>query len=336
MTDPSGLPADAVGLRVAVDAMGGDNAPDAIVEGAVAAAREGIPVLLVGDTGRLTPLVPSDVQIPIVHASEVVGMQEGAASSVRRKPQSSIRVALQLLADGKASSVVSCGHTGACLVGAVLVVGTLDGVGRPAIATALPRSDGGRLVLLDVGANVDCKPEQLAQFALLGSAWAEVQGLDQPRVGILSNGEEGGKGNEQVRLATPLIEALPINFTGNVEPSAAFAGSCDVLVCDGFVGNVLIKAVEGAAEVVIHLLGEHVQSSVAARTGALLMRGAFGRFRDQIRWDAHGGGLLLGTRGVVVTGHGRANGNAVHAAIALAHAAARDGLVSKMAARMGG
>ncbi len=324
----------AAGLRVAVDAMGGDDAPDAIVRGAALAVRDGVPVLLVGDTARITPLLPDDVQIPIVHAPEVVEMEEAAALSVRRKTESSIRVGLQLVADGKALAMVSCGHTGASFVGAVLVLGVLDTVERPAIATVLPRSDGGQLILLDIGANVDCKPEQLACFAQLGAAWAEVRGVENPRVGLLSNGEEGSKGNEQVRAAHPLIAASGVHFVGNMEPSAAFAGACDVLVCDGFVGNVLVKGVEGAAEVVQHLLREHIKSSVTARAGALLMRGAFTRFQNQVRWDAHGGGVFLGTKGVVVVGHGRANAEAVHAAICAAHRVATGGLVASLQSRL--
>lgn len=321
------------GLRVAVDAMGGDHAPEAIVAGAAIAARSGIGVLLVGDSARISPLLPGDVQIPVVHASEVIAMDD-PPGAVRRKSDASLRVALRMLADGRARGVVSCGNTGALLVGAVLDVGVLEGVERPAIATVLPRSDGGRFVLLDAGANVDCKPQQLASFGLLGAAYAEVLGLRDPRVGLLSNGEEGGKGNDLVRQTLPLLRELPIRCVGYVEPSAAFGGHCDVLVCDGFVGNAILKAVEGAAETVLHLLSEELRGAPVARAGAFLMRGALERFKQRIAWDAQGGGLFLGTRGVVVVGHGRANEVAVAAAIRHAHEAAGQGLVSGMQARL--
>lgn len=323
------------GGRIAVDAMGGDHAPEAVVRGAVLAVRQGIPVTLVGDTARLAPLIPDGVQVPIVHASDVVGMEESAVGAVRRRPDSSLRVALQLLADGKASAVVSCGNTGALLVGAVLTVGVLEVVERPPIATVLPRSDGGQLVLLDVGANVDCRAEQLACFALLGAAWAEVLGIESPRVGVLSNGHEHGKGNALARETLALVQELSVRGVGFVEPSSAFAGACDVLVCDGFVGNAIVKAVEGAADVVTHLLGQQIQSSLSARAGALLMKGAFEGFQRAIRWDSYGGGLLLGTKGVVVAAHGRSNEAAVAAAIDMAHRAARDGLVANLQSRLG-
>lgn len=325
-------------LPVAVDAMGGDAAPDVVVEGALAAAREGVPVVLVGDRERLAPLLPRSAGIPIVHAPVSVGMDEGA-TRVRRRPDSSIRVAMQLVARGEASAAVSCGNTGALVVAAALDLGILDGVERPAIATVLPRADGGRLVLLDAGANVDCRPEQLACFALLGAAYAEILGITEPRVGLLSNGEEDSKGNMQVRATLPLLRSLPLKVVGNIEPPAAMEGACDVLVCDGFVGNVLLKAAEGAVGIVVQLLREEILRRVSGRAGAFMLRGALKGFRERVAWDAHGGALLLGTRGVVVVGHGRANADAVRAAIRLAEASAASGLVAvleeKLAARNG-
>lgn len=319
---------------VALDAMGGDHAPDEIVAGAVAAVRDGHPVILVGDEARLRPLVPRGVELPIVHAPESVGMGEAAVASVRRKPESSVRRAMDLVASGEACAAVSCGNTGAVLVAAVVVLGLLDGVERPAIATVLPRSDGGQLVLLDAGANVDCRPEQLACFSLLGAAWARVLGTPDPRIGLLANGEEATKGNQQTRAALPLIQALPLRVVGNIEPNAALAGGCDVLVCDGFVGNVLIKGVEAAAETVMHLLREEIRRKPSALLGTWLASRAFSRFRHKAAWQAYGGGILLGTRGLVVVGHGRANAAAVHAALRLAHDAARQGLVSGLEERL--
>jgi glycerol-3-phosphate acyltransferase PlsX len=323
-------------VRIAVDAMGGDDAPRAIVPGAVAAARTGaIEVVLVGDRDRIHALLPRRSPIVIVAADQVVGMSESAVAGVRRKADSSIRRTVQLVMRGEAAGAVSCGHTGAVLVASVIELGLLEGVDRPAVATVLPRSDGGRLVLLDAGANVDCRPEQLACFALLGAAYAEVLGVRDPRIGLLSNGEEDGKGNLQVRASLSLLRSLPIRVVGNIEPTAAMSGGCDVLVCDGFVGNILLKAAEGAVDTVVRLLREEIRRTPAGMLGALLLRGAFRRFRARVAWDAHGGALLLGTEGVVVVGHGRANPHAVAQAIRLAARAAEGRLVPAVAARLG-
>jgi glycerol-3-phosphate acyltransferase PlsX len=187
---------------------------------------------------------------------------------------------------------------------------------------------------LDAGANVDCRPEQLACFSLLGAAYAQLLGTADPRVGLLANGEEATKGNQQVRATLPLIQALPLKVVGNIEPNAALAGGCDVLVCDGFVGNVLVKGVEAAAETVVHLLREEIRRNPSAMVGAWLTSRAFSRFRERVAWQAVGGGMLLGVRGVVVVGHGRANSEAVRAAIRLASDAARDGLTTGLEERL--
>ncbi len=325
---------DGADLPVALDAMGGDHAPEVTVAGAVQAARDGIPVVLVGDEVRLRALLPRRSAIQVVHAPQIIGMDE-APTAVRHREGASIRVALDLARRGEASAVASCGNSGAILVAAVLDGGLLPGVDRPALATVLPRADGGHLVLVDAGANVDTRPEHLARFALLGTAYARCIGVAEPRVGLLSNGEEAGKGNEQARAVRPLIEALPVQFVGNVEPTGAFAGACDVLVCDGFVGNVLLKSVEGAAETVLALLREELRRHPSARFGAWLLRPALRRLRRRIAWDAQGGGVLLGSEQIVVIGHGRATAEAVHSAVALAHQAAREGLVDRIRRRIG-
>lgn len=309
--------------------MGGDAAPDVVVAGALEAARRGASLVLVGDAARIEPLLPRTGAPRVVHAPDTVGMGEGPAS-VRRRPDCSVRIAMQLVARGEACGMVSCGNTGAIVVASALDLGILEGVERPAIATVLPRADGGRLVMLDAGANVDCRPEQLACFALLGAAYAEILGTAEPRVGLLSNGEEDNKGNMQVRATLPLLRSLPLHVVGNVEPPAAMEGACDVLVCDGFVGNVLLKAAEGAVGVVVQLLREEILGRPSGRAGAFILRGALRRFRDRVAWDAHGGALLLGARGVVVVGHGRANEDAVVAAVGLAAHAAESGLVAAL------
>ncbi len=321
-------------LPVALDAMGGDDAPRVTVAGAIAAAKDGIPVVLVGDEKLLRPLLPRGVSIPIAHAPDAVGMGDAAAAAVRKKPNSSLARVIELVAKGEASSAVSCGNTGAVLVATVLGLGVFEGVDRPAIATVLPRSDGGKLVLLDAGANVDCRPEQLACFALLGAAYAQALGMPTPRIGLLANGEESTKGNMQVRAALPLIQTLPLTVVGNIEPHAALAGGCDVLVCDGFVGNVLIKGVEAAAETVVHLLKEEIGRNPSAMLGAWLTSRTFGRFRSRVAWEAQGGGLLLGAKGLVVVGHGRASAEAVHAALRMAHQTSSQGLLAAVQQRL--
>jgi len=293
-----------------------------------------VPVVLVGREAELRPLLPRRGAPEIVDAPDVVGMGDGAVASVRRSEDSSVRVALRLVRDGRASGVVSCGNTGAVLVAAMFDLGVIDGVDRPAIASVLPRADGGRLVLLDAGANVDCKPEQLVCFAQLGAAYAEAIGVRSPRIGLLANGEEEGKGNNQVRATLPLLRQTDLNVVGNVEPNAAMEGACDVLVTDGFVGNVLLKAAEGAVSTVVRLLREEIRRSPTGMIGAWLLRGAFRRFRERVAWDAHGGAVLLGTKGLVVVGHGRANAAAVRQAVKLAHRDARAGLADALSCRI--
>jgi len=321
-------------LPVAVDAMGGDHAPGAIVAGAIEAVRDGIDVVLVGDLAVIQPLLPRSGAPRTVHAADAVEMGEAAAGGVRRKPDSSVRRAMSLVKEGEACAALSFGNTGATFIAACLDLGVFDGVERPGIATVLPRSDGGRLVMLDAGANVDCRPEQLASFAKLGAVYAEVLGVQSPRIGLLSNGEEDTKGNMQVRATLPLLRSMPLHIVGHVEPHHAMAGACDVLVCDGFVGNILLKAAEGAVSTVVQLLKEEISRRPSGRLGAWLLQGAFGRFRDRVQWDAQGGALLLGTRGLVVIGHGEASARAVRAGIALAARAAEDDLLGALQRRM--
>lgn len=318
---------------VAVDAMGGDNAPHAIVAGAVAAVRAGTPVMLFGDQAVIRPLIPRGVDIPVVHTDDAVGMHE-PPMGVRKRPDCSMRLALREVAEGRARAAVSCGNTGAVLVASVLDLGVLAGVERPAVATVLPRSDGGQLILADAGANVDCRPEQLASFALLGAAFAESLGVESPRVGLLANGSEAGKGNMQVRATLPLLHALPLDVVGNIEPPEAFRGGCDVLVCDGFAGNILLKSVEGAAETVISLLREELKQHRSAQLGAWLLQRVLRRLRDKIAWEAIGGGLLLGVEGVVVVGHGRSTEEATEAAIHLAARSADGDLLARLRGRL--
>jgi len=310
--------------------MGGDHAPNEVVAGAIDAARAGHRVLLVGPERRLRELVPKGLPIGIVDAEGVVAMDDPPTSAVRGEKPTSIRVALELVRDGRACGAVSCGNSGAVVVASKIILGTYQGVERPAITTTLPRQDGGKLILLDAGANVDCRPEQLVCFALLGVAYATVHGNAEPRVGILSNGTEPGKGNMLVRSTLPLLEALPINLVGPIEPTQAMAGACDVLVCDGFAGNVFLKSAEAAADTVSKLLKLEIGRRNSGRLGAWLMSPALRRLKRHVNWDAHGGAMLLGTRGQVVIGHGRANATAVKAAIDMAYLGASRGLVDEI------
>lgn len=313
---------------VAVDAFGGDRAPAVVIEGAVIAKRQGVPIVLVGDSVRLEGLARG---IDVVHAPEVVTMDDSASAPLRKKPGASIRRIFELVRDGTASSAVTCGHSGAAMAAAVHVLGTLPGVERPPLCTVVPRRDGGKLILLDLGANVDCRPPQLAQFAVLGDAYGRaVLGLPRPRVGLLANGEEPGKGNSQVRAAWGDVDALGLNFVGNVEPLGALRGDCDVLVCDGFVGNVMLKTVEGTVEVVARVLKDEIRRRPGALLGQWLLAGAFRRFRMRTTYDSVGGALLLGVEGVAVVGHGRADARAVASAIRYAAAVADAGLVDAL------
>jgi glycerol-3-phosphate acyltransferase PlsX len=223
------------------------------------------------------------------------------------------------------------------MASALYVLGRLEGVDRPPLATVVPRKDGGQLVLLDLGANVDCKPAHLAQFAVLGDAYARaVLGIARPRVGLLANGEERGKGNEQVRAAWPEVDALDLHFVGNVEPLGALRGECDVLVCDGFDGNVMLKTVEGTVEVMGRILREEIRRRPSAQIGAWLLGGAWRRFRQRTTYDSVGGALLLGVQGVAVVGHGRADARAVASAIRYAHSCVQAGLLGALRHHVGG
>jgi phosphate acyltransferase len=318
-----------ISAPVALDAMGGDHAPAAQVAGAAQAVREGIAVLLVGDEAVLRPLIPKDVDIPIRHTPDAVSMDDSPSVVLRKKPQASVRVAAAAVKAGDACAAVSCGNTGAVMAAAMAELGRIRGVERPAITTVVPRLDGGNLVILDLGANVDCRPEQLGQFAVMGQVFARVfQGIESPRVGLLSNGEELSKGNAQVQAAVEVLSKLPINFVGQVEPTAAFRGGCDVLVCDGFVGNVMLKSVEATVEIVSKLLKEEILRRPSAKLGAWLISGAFRRFRSRTKYSAIGGAQLLGVDGVVVVGHGRADAEAVTSALRRAHHCAAEHLSS--------
>ncbi len=306
-------------MRIAVDAMGGDFAPRAVVAGAVSSAtRDDLSVLLVGDRAEVERQLarwggPME-GIEVVHAEEVVGMNE-APTAVRRKKRASIMVCAELVRDGHADALVTFGNTGAAMVAAKLVLGALPGVDRPALAAVFPNRRG-RTVVLDVGANVDSRPEHLVQFAVMGCLYAgEVVGTARPRVGLLSIGEEDVKGNDVTRDAARMLAGAGLNFVGNVEGRNVFDGTCDVVVCDGFVGNVLLKAAESMAELIVGMMREELVRTSRTRIGGWLAKPAFANFMRRTDYTEYGAVPLLGVAGGCFIGHGRSNAKAVRSAL---------------------
>jgi len=319
--------------HIALDAMGSDKAPDPEIRGAILACRHlPVRVSLVGREAELRPLLANYLMgerlpIDIIHASEIIGMDEKAAIAVRSKRDSSKRIGLKQVREKHAAGFVTAGNTGAAMACAKMVLGALPGVDRPALAAIMPTSTGSPCILLDVGANVDCKPHNLEQFAVMGEMYARrVIKIRQPRVGLLSIGEEEGKGNELSREAFPLLKQLPINFIGNVEGRDVFNGNCDVVICDGFVGNVALKASEGIGRMVSDLLRESLTKTVTAQAGALLSRKALKEFKKRLDYREYGGAPLLGARGVCIVGHGSSNDRAIYNGIRVAAEFARAGI----------
>ncbi|MFQ5742363.1 MAG: phosphate acyltransferase PlsX [Acidobacteriota bacterium] len=315
-------------MKIAVDAMGGDHAPEHPVAGAVLAARQfDAEVVLVGQQERIQEAVEKHRGAPpmqIVHADEVVGMDEPPAIALRRKRGSSIHVAAELLRDGEVQGLVSAGNTGAIMVTAKLYVGTLTGVDRPALAVVLP-SRRGRVILLDVGANIDPKSHHLMQFAVMGHCFAEkILGIDHPRVGLLSIGEEAGKGTDLIREAHKALAHSPLNFLGNMEGRDIYSGSADIVVCDGFTGNVVLKTSESVVETMLYLLREELSSTAFSKLAARLARGSFRSYRRRVDYAEFGGAPLLGIRGLCVICHGRSSAKAIMNGIRVALEYARN------------
>lgn len=321
-------------IRVALDAMGGDRGPEVTVEGAVAAVRElGSTVILVGDEQVLrSHLARHDVgglALTVQHAPESVDMGESPMAALRKKKHSSIRIGLDLVKRGEAEAFVSAGNTGAVMATAVVVLGPLAGVERPAIAVVVPTLTH-QAILLDVGANVDCKARHLLQFAIMGNVYArDILGQTQPRVGLLSIGEEEIKGNELTREAfKEMADEASLNFIGNVEGRDVFNGAADVIVCDGFTGNVALKISEGLLETMLHLLREEVKKDLRGRLGSLLLIPAFRRFKRRIDPSEFGGAPLLGVNGVCMISHGRSTGKAIRNAIRAAEGCVSNAVIA--------
>ncbi len=317
---------------VALDAMGGDAMPQAAVEGAIQAHLAGHRVVLVGDEAVLRPELErlGGVPLEVVHASDVIAMEEHAAD-VRRRRDSSIMVGMRLVKEGRADACVSMGHSGATMAAALLVLGRLPGVDRPAILANIPR-DSGFLALLDAGANADCKPAWLQQFALMGSAYVErVWGVAQPKVGLMSIGEEAHKGNELVRETHGLLAATPgLRFHGNVEGRDLFSDLVDVVVTDGFTGNVILKLAEGEARALFGWVREALRSDLRSSLGGLLVRPALKRVAARMDPAEYGAQPLLGVGGYAFIGHGSADARAVASAVRTARQAVRAGALERL------
>ena len=307
-------------MNIAVDAMGGDHGPAPNVEGAALAVKElGVSVTLVGDESQVREEMRRqgcrDARLTVRHAAQTVGMHESPALVARKKRDSSIWVATELVKSGDAVAVVSAGNTGASMVAAFFILGVIKGIERPAIAASLPTLTG-TAVMLDVGANVDCTPEHLHQFALMGNEYGKhLFGKPNPRIGLLSIGEEDTKGNEATKEAFKLLKASPINFIGNVEGRDVFSGAADVVVCDGFIGNVALKITEGVADTIKKMLMREIAGSTLGRFAYLFMAQPLLRLRRRMDYAEFGGAPLLGVNGITMICHGRSSAKAIKNAI---------------------
>ncbi|HYJ87553.1 MAG TPA: phosphate acyltransferase PlsX [Pyrinomonadaceae bacterium] len=311
--------------KVVLDAMGSDHAPHVEIDGALAATRDlGVKVILVGRPEIVEPELKrcgwrgdGDRGIELVEAAEVIGMGEPVATSVRRKKKSSLRIGCRLVADGLADGFISAGNTGAAMATAKMVIGTLPGVDRPALAALIPTKSAKPTLLLDVGANSECKPEHLAQFAIMGDAYSRaVLGTIGPVVGLMSIGEEEAKGNDLTKEAFPLLRAMKnLNFMGNVEGRDVFSGAVDVIVTDGFTGNVMLKLSEGLTDAMLSMIKRELTASAVTKAGAMLAKPAFRNIKKRLDYSEHGGAPLLGVRRIVVVGHGSSNARAIRNAI---------------------
>src|SRR6202048_4597971 len=328
---------------IALDAMGSDRAPKPEIEGAIQAARHhGVRVLLMGTKPDLRAELSrypaaSGLPLEIIHASEVITMEDKAVQAVRAKRDSSIHVGLRLVREGRAVGFVTAGNTGAAMATAKMVLGGIPGVDRPALAAVFPTAVGTAAILLDVGANVDCKPDNLEQFAVMGEIYfRSMFGTRRPRVGLLSIGEEETKGNELTRESFQLLKQLPLNFIGNVEGRDIYSGKVDVIVADGFVGNVALKTSEGVANLVRATLKETLKATITRQVGYLLSRSAFADFKKRLDHTEYGGAPLLGVRGVCFITHGSSNMNAIKNALRVAAEFAERNINDKIAKEVAG
>ncbi len=328
--------------RIALDVMGGDHAPQEIIAGAVLAARElGIEILLAGPENvirdELARQNAADLPLSFEFTDDYIHMDEHPAEAVKARPNNSMSVCMRMIKEGKAAGMVTAGNSGAAVVAALLGLGRIKGVTRPALGTVLPTATGKPTLLLDIGATTDCKPGYLAQFALMGSAYMKhVFHSQNPLVGLLANGEEAGKGDQLVQAAYPLLKQMAqsgaITFHGNVEGRDITAGSADVIVCDGFVGNVALKLSEGLSKMLLGIIKDEIYSSAINKIGGLILKGAFDNVRRKLDYEEYGGAPLLGVNGVVIVGHGSSHAKAIKNAIRVARTAVEQQVPEKIAA----
>ncbi len=316
-------------LKIAIDAMGGDFGPEPIMSGLVSALRNNntFTAIAVGDQTQLEKLIPAQFKnrVEILHTEDVIKMSDSATDALKRK-ESTIYKAIDLVKEGNADAVVSAGHSGASMSLATLRIGRIKGVSRPAIATLMPTSENQNTLVLDVGANVDCDAKNLFEFAVMGQVYAQdVLKIDEPLIGLLSNGEEESKGNEVTKEAFEMISKVP-NFAGNVEGSDIFKGTVDVVVCDGFIGNILLKTAEGVADTIGKIIKKNLKRSLISIAGAVLMRKVFKNLKVRVDYAEYGGAPLLGVKAPVIIAHGKSNPKAIQNAIYQAIIAASSNL----------
>ena len=324
-------------MKICVDAMGGDHAPSAVVEGCVSALNtfSDIEIILTGKQeiieAELVRLNADAKRITIVNAREVIEMAEKPVAAIKQKKDSSMVRGFELLRDKECDAFITAGSTGAMLAGATLIVRRIKGVSRPALAPVLPTRDGACL-LIDCGANADCKPSYLAQFGVMGSIYMKaVMGINNPRVGLINNGEEAEKGSMLTKAAYPLLEAeKAINFTGNVEGREILSGDFDVVVADGFVGNIVLKFLEGVASTITGMLKDELMADITSKIGAAISKPAFKRFKKRMDYTEHGGALLLGINGGVIKAHGSSNAKAIASAVRQARQFIVSGVVERI------
>jgi glycerol-3-phosphate acyltransferase PlsX len=323
-------------MRIAVDAMGGDHAPSEIVKGAAQAADEyRLDISLVGIPSAVQPLLDSHARLQLVPCTQVIAMNEHPAQAVRNKPDSSMAVCARMCRDGRADGWVSAGNSGAVMAAALFIQGRIKGVERPALGSVVP-TQSGFAYFLDVGANVDSRPEFMAQFASMGSVYArEMLGRSSPRIALLSNGEEEGKGDERVRETARRLKGTLPGFVGNIEPKDIYAARADVVVADGFVGNVAIKMAEATAEFLFRSLRDEIPTTLGGKLGGALIRPRVRQIRNRIDWREFGGAPLLGIDGVAVVAHGRSDARAMKNAIRVTREAVENDLVAKIRAEVG-
>jgi glycerol-3-phosphate acyltransferase PlsX len=318
-------------MRIAIDAMGGDYAPKVVVEGALEAAKEwgDVEIILVGDSAAIEAhLTERPHNIRIEHAAEVIEGDDEPVKAVRRKKDASMVVAGRLVREKKAEAMISSGNTGALMTTGLLIVGRIPGIERPALAPMIPTMDGNGVLALDLGANMDATAEHLTQYAIMGSIYrSKVHGIAKPRVGLLNVGTEAMKGNELTKTAYPLLEQAPIHFVGNVESRDVLRAQCDVIVCDGFAGNIMLKTLEGAASAIFSAMKEEFTSSLLKKLAAAVLKPGLTKFRKKMDYSEHGAAPLLGIDGLVLKSHGSSNATAIKNAVRQARIALQNDLV---------